>query len=69
MYAISRWIESDNACESGVWRLWARRKTRRGTIRQIRKLCSMGYDRDVSISVDVKAPTGAEQVKAKETQT
>jgi len=54
MYEVSRWIEGNAACENGCWRLFARRKTKRGTVRQIRALEARGYDRHASIYVERK---------------
>jgi len=52
MYDILRWVEGETEDHPGAWRRFARRQTRRGTIRQIRKLQAMGYDRHVSIYVE-----------------
>jgi|GEM_PF-6422909 len=48
-YQINRW---DNA----AWRSFAKRKTKRGAVKAIRKLQSMGYDRDTSISAEKITP-------------
>lgn len=52
MYHIFRWIPGFEIDDPGHWQFWAKRQTKRATVRQVRELEAMGYDRSCSIYVE-----------------
>jgi hypothetical protein len=53
MYKIFTWeLNSRDPNKMGYWRKRGIRKTKRGAAKLLRKMYSLGYDRDVSIYIE-----------------